>query len=207
MKSKVSKKKLVELAKQGDQDAEIQLLEMNQLGILAEAKNPDTSEEIAIEMLAELSISPIDNVRQKAIALLLKLVPEKITEKLLEQDVSFDSKENILRTLLDSSSIDVFLLLSLYEAEDFPEELKNQIIEKINGIRKSVEKNAVEIMKIQNQADELEELKLEKFKIINDLYHSVGRLDQMNVKNKIFHDFKLDVELSYQSLKSNIKLD
>lgn len=206
MKKKVSKKALVEKAKGGDSDAEIKLLELNQLGILEEAKNPDTSEEIAIEMLAELSGSPLSNIRLKAISLITKIVPNKILEKLVEEELDFETKENIVRTILDISNFDISILLSIYESRDIETPLKEMILNKINSIRKNIEQNAVEIMKLQNQVEELEALKIEKFKIINDLYNNLKDLKSEKLKsNKVFYDFKMDVELSYQSLKENIK--
>ena len=194
LKKKVSKRTLVEKAKGGDSGAEIKLLELNQLGILEEAKNPDTSEEIAIEMLAELSASPLSNIRLKAISLIIKIVPNKILEKLVEEELEFETKENIVSTILDISNFDISILLSIYESHDIETSLKEMILNKINSIRKNIEQNAVEIMKLQNQVEELEALKIEKFKIINDLYRNLKDLKSEKLKsNKVFYDFKMDV--------------
>lgn len=203
--NKTDKKTLVLQAKSGDKDAELKLLELNQLGILEEAKNPDTSEDVAIEMLAELTLSNIELIRSKAISLLLKLMPNKLLEKILERNTSFEAKEQILSTLLTQSNLDVYLLMSLYDSSDFPEKLKTRIIEKITQVRKDLEKNALEIMKLQNQMDELITMKNEKFKIIESLFLKLNGIQTEKLSNKIFHDFKLDVELSYQSLKSTIE--
>jgi hypothetical protein len=203
--NKADKKRLVQQAKSGDKNAELKLLELNQLGILEEAKNPDTSEDVAIEMLAELALSNIELIRSKAISLLLKLMPNKLLEKILERNTSFEAKELILSTLLTQSNLDVYLLMLLHDSSDFPEKLKTKILEKITQVRKDLEKNALEIMKLQSQMDELMTMKSEKFKIIESLFLKLNGIQTEKLSNKIFHDFKLDVELSYQSLKSSIE--
>lgn len=204
MVSKVDKKNLVKLAKAGDKQAEEQLLELNQLGILEEAKNPDTAEDIAIEMLAELSLSRLELIRTKAISLLLKLVPNRLEEKILDSKTSLQSKERIIHSLINSSDLNIMLLMSLYETEALPEDLKSLIVNKVADLRRNVEKNAAEVMKLQLQIDEILTQKNEKFQMISDLYAKLSSIRTEKLSNKIFHDFKLDVELSYQSLKSNM---
>jgi hypothetical protein len=71
-----SKKEIVSLAKTGSRVGLYLLTRNNLEAVYHEALNPLTREEVAIEMLAELLICPILDIRERAFNLLKKFSPQ-----------------------------------------------------------------------------------------------------------------------------------
>jgi hypothetical protein len=202
----LSKKELVRLAEAGNEYAKYALTELNLKSILEEAKSPTTREEIAIEMLARLSVSEIEHIRQKAIKLLIKVHPIRFIEVVEELKNKPEVRQTVLSEAIIDDDIPLKMLLNILKDKMLPDPLFNKIVDRIDGIRKVVEENASEIVNLNYTIEEINRNKKKKFKIIERFYKELQESkDDLPLNIKQAQDLKIDIELAYQSLKATIE--
>ena len=111
--AKITKPVLVQMAKEGNANAVTILSELNLRGILEEAKNPDTKEEVATEMLARLVICNIPVIRRRAIHLLLKINADKLIEVLSDKGLTPATRNEIFIDVISDEETSLRVMLRL----------------------------------------------------------------------------------------------
>jgi hypothetical protein len=202
----ITKPILVHLAKEGDANAASVLSELNLRGILEEAKNPDTKEEVAIEMLARLVGCNIPVIRRRAIHLLLKINSDKLVEVLNERGMTPSLRNEIFYDVISDEETSLRVMLRFLRHTSTPQEVKERIITKIARIRKSIEENSSQIIDWNHRIEDLEKRKRIKFHAIEKYHKEVMEsLDEFKTIPNFVMDLKFDVELAFENLKNTVK--
>lgn len=203
---KISKPILFKLAKDGNSNASYVLSELNLRGILEEAKNPDTREEVATEMLARLVVCPVPSIRRRAIHLLLKINPEKFSEVINERNLSPNLKNEIFSDVIADEEAGLRIMLRMLKNPGTPQDIKDKVIAKIGRIRKMIEENSAQIIDWNHRIEDLEKRKRIKFHMVEKYYAEVQQsLDEFKNLPNFVMDLKFDVDLAFENLKHTIK--
>jgi hypothetical protein len=204
--AKVSRPVLVHLAKEGNSHASYILTELNLRGILEEAKNPDTKEEVAVEMLARLAICHVATVRRRAIHILLKISADKLMEVLSDKGLTPNLRNEIFADLIGDEETSLRVMLRILRNTATPQEMKERVIAKIARIRKIIEENSSQIIDWNHRVEDLEKRKRIKFHTIEKYHREVMEsLDEFKTIPNFVMDLKFDVELAFENLKSTVK--
>ncbi|MBL7958775.1 hypothetical protein JNL27_00910 [bacterium] len=204
--AKITKPVLVQLAKEGVSNAVAVLSELNLRGILEEAKNPDTKEEIATEMLARLVICNVPVIRRRAIHLLLKINSEKLIEVLNDKGLTPNTRSDIFSDVISDEETSLRVMLRLLRNTATPHDVKERIITKIARIRKNIEENSSQIIDWNHRIEDLEKRKRIKFHTIEKYHREVMEsLDEFKTIPNFVMDLKFDVELAFENLKNSVK--
>lgn len=204
--AKITKPILVQLSKDGNSNAVAVLSELNLRGILEEAKNPDTKEEVATEMLARLVICNIPVIRRRAIHLLLKINSEKLIEVLNDKGLTPNTRNEIFSDVISDEETSLRVMLRLLRNTATPHEVKERIITKIARIRKNIEENSSQIIDWNHRIEDLEKRKRIKFHTIEKYHREVMEsLDEFKTIPNFVMDLKFDVELAFENLKNSVK--
>lgn len=204
--AKINRAVLFQLAKEGNTDANAVLTELNLRAILEEAKNPDTKEEVATEMLAKVVVCNVPSMRKRAIHILLKVNPDKLLEVLGDISLLPSLRMEIYNRVLEDDEMSLRLMLRLLRHLATPPEVKDKIMQRIMRIRKMIEENSSQIIEWNHRIEDLEKRKRIKFHNIEQFYHEVREsLDEFKTIPNIVMDLKFDVEIAYENLKSTIK--
>lgn len=204
--AKITKPVLVQMAKEGNANAVTILSELNLRGILEEAKNPDTKEEVATEMLARLVICNIPVIRRRAIHLLLKINADKLIEVLSDKGLTPATRNEIFIDVISDEETSLRVMLRLLRHGSTPQEVKEKIISKIARIRKNIEENSSQIIDWNHRIDDLEKRKRIKFHAIEKYHKEVMEsLDEFKTIPNFVMDLKFDVELAFENLKNTVK--
>ncbi len=204
--ARVTKPILFYLAKEGNSHASYVLSELNLRGILEEAKNPDTKEEIATELLARLVTCNVPSIRRRAIHLLLRVNADKLTEVIQEKALSANLKNEIFADVLADEETGLRVMLRMLKHIGTPQEIKEKIIAKISRIRKMIEENSAQILDWNHRIDDLEKRKKIKFHSIEKYHDEVMQsMDEFKTLPNFVMDLKFDVELAFENLKNSVK--
>lgn len=197
-----SKKKLSRMAKDGNIVAGYLLMKNHLEAIFREAMNPLTKEEIAIEMLGELLIAPIHDIRKKAFDLLKKIQPDKISEKLNDEKLNKDLKDKILDMIFSQDEMPLNILVELLRIKNINTDLRDKLINLVVNVRGQIENITETVIKFQNDIDKLQDGLNEKFNIIEQYYQQLAVYGTDFPANpKVLQDLKLDIEMAYETLK------
>jgi regulator of replication initiation timing len=201
---KISKKELSEMAKNGNMIAGYLLMKNHLEAIFNEAMNPLTREEIAIEMLGELLISPIFEIRKKAFDLLKKIQPEKISEKLNDERFDAELKGKVLEMIFSDNEMPLNILIELLTVKNLEDNISQKLVEYLQGIRKQVGDITEEAIKLQAEMKGLKERLDERIHTIESFFNQIARYGENYPANpKVLQDLKLDIEMAYSSLKES----
>ncbi len=204
--ARITRPMLFQLAKEHNEHASHVLTELNQRGILEEAKNPDTKEEVAIEMLGRLVGSQIPSIRRRAIHILLKVHPDKLVEILNDRTLTPIVRSEIFNDILSDEETSLRIMLRLLRHPSTPTEIRERIVSKIARIRKIVEENSGQIIEWNHRIEDLEKRKRIKFHTIEKFHKEVlESLDEFKTIPNFVMDLKFDVELAFENLKATIK--
>ncbi len=204
--ARITKPILVQLSKEGNADAVSVLSELNLRGILEEAKNPDTREEVATEMLARLVVCNVPVIRRRAIHLLLKINPDKLVEVLNDRSLTPALRNEIFLDVISDEETSLRVMLRLLRHTSTPQEVKERIITKIARIRKNIEENSSQIIDWNHRIEDLEKRKRIKFHTIEKYHREVMEsLDEFKTIPNFVMDLKFDVELAFENLKNTVK--
>lgn len=204
--AKITKPILVQLAKEGNANAVAVLSELNLRGILEEAKNPDTKEEVATEMLARLVICNVPVIRRRAIHLLLKINSEKLIEVLNDKGLTPNTRNDIYLDVISDEETSLRVMLRLLRNTATPQDVKERIVTKIARIRKNIEENSSQIIDWNHRIEDLEKRKRIKFHTIEKYHREVMEsLDEFKTIPNFVMDLKFDVELAFENLKNSVK--
>jgi hypothetical protein len=204
--AKISRPILFYLAKENNKHASYVLAELNQRGILEEAKNPDTREEVAVEMLGRLVGSQIPSIRRRAIHILVKVNPDKLAEILNDRSLTPILRAEIFNDLISDDEISLRIMLRLLRHPATPAEIRERIIARIARIRKIVEENSAQIIEWNHRVEDLEKRKRIKFHTIEKYHKEVlDSLEEFKTIPNFVMDLKFDVELAFENLKTTIK--
>lgn len=204
--ARISRAMLVHLSKNGNKLAGYILNEINLRAILEEAKNPDTKEDVAIEMLSRLVVSEIPNIRRRAIHLLLKINADKLMESLNDSRVQASLRSDIFDDIVSDEETSLRVMLRILRQAGTPQAIKEKIVQRIARIRKIIEENSAQIIDWNHKMDDLEKRKRVKFHTI-EKYHSevMASLDEFKTIPNFVMDLKFDVELAFENLKPTVK--
>ncbi len=204
--ARINRPLLFLLAKEGNSDASAVLTELNLRAILEEAKNPDTKEEVATEMLAKVVLCNVPSVRKRAIHILLKVNPDKLFEVLGDISLMPTLRMEIYNRILEDEELSLRSMLRMLRHLATPSEVKDKIMQRIMRIRKMIEENSSQIIEWNHRIDDLEKRKRIKFHNIEQYYEEVkSSIDEFKTIPNIVMDLKFDVEIAYENLKSTIK--
>ncbi len=204
--AKVTRPVLVQMSKDGNPNAEYILKELNLRGILEEAKNPDTREEVATEMLARLVKCDIPPIRRRAIHLLIKLNADKLMEVLMEASLSPSMRNDVYSDVIGDDETSLRVMLRMLRHPNTPQDVKEKVVERIARIRKIVEENSAQIIDWNHRIEDLEKRKRIKFHTIQKYHQEVMEsLDDFKTIPNFVMDLKFDVELAFENLKGTIK--
>ncbi len=204
--AKISRPILFHLAKENNKFASHVLTELNQRGILEEAKNPDTKEEVAAEMLGRLVGSSVPSIRRRAIHILVKISPDKLVEILNDRSFTPILRADIFNDLIADDEISLRIMLRLLRHPSTPAEIRERIISRIARIRKIVEENSAQIIEWNHRIEDLEKRKRIKFHTIEKHHKEVlDSLDEFKTIPNFVMDLKFDVELAFENLRATIK--
>lgn len=198
----ISKKKLSSMAKEGNMVAGYLLMKNHLEAIFREAMNPLTKEEIAIEMLGELLIAPIHDIRRKAFDLLKKIQPDKISEKLNDEKLEKALKDKILDMIFSQEEMPLNILIELLRIKNLNTDLRDKLINLVVNVRQQIEKITETVITMQNDIDKLQDNLNEKFNTIEHYYQQLAVYGADFPANpKVLQDLKLDIEMAYETLK------
>jgi len=204
--AKITRQVLVQMAHEENPHANLVLNELNLRSILEEAKNPDTREEVAQELLCKLVLCEISSIRRRAIQLLLKSDQDRLVELMNEVSVNGTLRREILQDILQDDNVPLRIMLKMLRSEQVPTDVKEQVEGRILRIRRIVEENSAQIIDWNHRLEDLDKRKRLKFKDIAKYYQEVKEsLDEFKTIPSSVMDLKLDVELAYESLKKTIK--
>ncbi len=204
--AKITRPLLVHLSKEGNSNADYVLKELNLRAILEEAKNPDTREEVATEMLARLSKCDVPPIRRRAIHLLIKINSDKLMEVLTEMSLSPALRNDIFSDVVGDEETSLRVMLRLLRNPNTPQDVKEKVVERIARIRKMVEENSAQIIDWNHRIEDLEKRKRIKFHTIQKYHQEVMEsLDEFKTIPNFVMDLKFDVELAFENLKATIK--
>ena len=203
--ARISKAALVKLAREGHSNASAVLAELNLRGILEEAKNPDTKEEVATEMLARLVVCHVPTIRRRATHLLLKLNSEKLMEVLVEKSVSSDLRNIIFSDIVGDDEVYLRVLLRILRNPSASQEVRDKIVQRILRIRKLIEENSAQIIDWNHRIEDLQKRKKIKFQTIQKFHREVNEsLVEFQTIPSFIMDLKFDVELAFENLKDSV---
>lgn len=204
--ARITRPILFRLAKEGHPQASAVLTELNLRAILEEAKNPDTKEEVATEMLAKLVVCNVPSVRRRAIHILLRVNPDKLVEVLGDAALLPHLKKEIYGDVITNEETSLRILLRILRNTATPPEAKDQIMQRLMRIRKIIEENSSQIIEWNHRIDDLEKRKRIKFHTIEKYMQEVKEsLDEFKTIPNIVMDLKFDVEIAFENLKATIK--
>lgn len=204
--AKISRPVLVQMAKQGNTHASYVLSELNLRGILEEAKNPDTKEEVAVEMLARLVLCNVPVIRRRAIHILLKVSSDKLIEVLNDKALPPNLRNEIFTDVVSDEETSLRVMLRLLRNTATPQDVKEKIVTRIARIRKIVEENSSQIIDWNHRIDDLEKRKRIKFHTIEKYHKEVMEsIDEFKTIPNFVMDLKFDVELAFENLKNTVK--
>jgi hypothetical protein len=204
--SRITRPVLVHLSKEGNSHASYVLTELNLRGILEEAKNPDTKEEIATEMLARLVICHVANVRRRAIHILLKINADKVMEVLSDKGLTPNLRNDIFSDIIGDEETSLRVMLRMLRNTATPQEIKERVVSKIGRIRKIIEENSSQIIDWNHRIEDLEKRKRIKFHTIEKYHREVlESIDEFKTIPNLVMDLKFDVELAFENLKGTVK--
>lgn len=204
--AKISRPILVQMAKQGNTHASYVLSELNLRGILEEAKNPDTKEEVAVEMLARLVLCNVPVIRRRAIHILLKVSADKLIEVLNDKALPPNLRNEIFTDVVSDEETSLRVMLRLLRNTATPQDVKEKIVARIARIRKIVEENSSQIIDWNHRIDDLEKRKRIKFHTIEKYHKEVMEsIDEFKTIPNFVMDLKFDVELAFENLKNTVK--
>jgi len=200
----ITKKELSEMAKKGNMVAGYLLMKNHLEAIFNEAMNPLTREEIAIEMLGELLISPIHDIRKKAFDLLKKIQPEKISEKLNDERFESNLKAKVLEMIFSEDEMPLNILIELLRVKGLDKSIKQQLVDHVKKIRQQVEEITQSVITLQNDLRATQSQLNERFNTIDSYHSQIARYGANYPANpKVLQDLKLDIEMAYGSLKES----
>jgi len=204
--ARISRGTLVLLSKEGDKHAAYVLNEMNQRAILEEAKNPDTKEDVAVEMLGRLAFSEIPTIRRRAIHLLLKNSPDKLMEALSDRAMKEPLRNDIFSDVVTDDETSLRVMLRILRNPATPQEVKEKVVARIARIRKIIEENSAQIIDWNHRIEDLEKRKKIKFHTIEKFHKEVMEsLDEFKTIPNFVMDLKFDVELAFENLKATVQ--
>lgn len=204
--AKITRPILVHLSREGNSHASYILTELNLRSILEEAKNPDTKEEVATEMLARLAICHVATVRRRAIHILLKINADKLLEVLSDKGLTPNLRNDVFSDVIEDEETSLRVMLRILRNAATPQEMKERVITKIGRIRKIIEENSSQIIDWNHRIEDLEKRKRIKFHTIEKYHREVMEsLDEFKTIPNFVMDLKFDVELAFENLKTTVK--
>jgi hypothetical protein len=197
-----SKKEIVSLAKTGSRVGLYLLTRNNLEAVYHEALNPLTREEVAIEMLAELLICPILDIRERAFNLLKKIQPSTISDKLSSENVDDGLKGLIIEMIIAEKDVPLNILVELLQNKSLDSQLEDKLVGYINDIRQRVADTTQKVLSLAIEIKDLQEKSHNKFRLIENFFRQLQSFGTNYPANpKALQDLKLDIEMAFNTLR------